>query len=229
MRHAIYISLLTSVTAIVIMFNSCSSFEIPVQLNHQGIFIPSDSGIPVNSSGLTQISTVDPTIVIDLKYKTSDNFTQQPLYKSSMTALVRPKTATRLWYANKMLKEHGFRLKIWDAYRPQSAQIALWEASGENPKYVADPYKKPSLHTHGVAVDVTLVNLDGSPVPMPTKFDDFSEKASPQFFHTNPVVRRNLRILRTAMRSAGFQHIKSEWWHFLDQEYQKYDIIPSLD
>jgi len=93
---------------------------------------------------------------------------------------------------------------------------------------VADPYKKPSLHTHGVAVDLTLAFPDGTPAVMPTDFDDFSKKSSPHYTHPNPLVRRNLRILKDAMEQAGFQYIHTEWWHFLDQDYKQYSIIPSI-
>ncbi len=177
---------------------------------------------------MVNIQDVDPTIQVDLRYKTSNNITKKPLYPANMKAWIRPATAKKLAHANQLVKESGYRLKIWDAYRPQAAQIALWDASGQNSNFVADPYKNPSLHTHGVAVDLTLAFPDGRPALMQTDFDDFSKKASPHYIHPNPLVRRNLRILRDAMHNAGFQHIHSEWWHFLDSDYKQYDIIPSI-
>jgi len=211
------------------MFNSCSSYELPIQLGPQGIFIPPPTEtIPVDSQGLTDVSILDRSIVVDLKYKTNDNFTKKAIYPKDFPALLRPNTAARLAYANLLLKEQGFRIKVWDAYRPEYAQIALWEASGKDPQYVANPYTNPSLHTHGVAVDITLVHLNGSPAKMPTRFDDFSKRAATNFYHTDPIVRRNLAILKAAMRKAGFQYIYAEWWHFVDHEHEKYDLIKSI-
>ena len=176
---------------------------------------------------MVHIQDIDPSIQIDLRYKTRNNITKKPLYPATMPALLRPSTAKRLAHANTLVKESGYRLKIWDAYRPQSAQIALWDAAGHDPNFVADPSKNPSLHTHGVAVDLTLAFPDGTLAVMPTDFDDFSKKSSPRYAHPNPLVRRNLRILKDAMEQAGFQYIHAEWWHFLDQDYKQYSIIPS--
>ena len=179
--------------------------------------------------GMVDIQRVDPSILADLRYKTSDNITKKPIYPQDMPALLRPETAKRLIHASDLVKKNGYRLMIWDAYRPQSAQIALWDASGHNSNFVANPYTNPSLHTHGVAVDLTLAFSNGSPAPMPTEFDHFSRKASPHYIHPNHIVRRNLRILKDAMEEAGFLYIHSEWWHFIDKDYKQYKIIPSLD
>jgi len=226
--HTTLISFLSASLACLIMLNSCTStYEFPISLTWQGILIPpATENIPQNKEGLTEISSIDPSIIIDLKYKTSDNFTGKAIYPKSFKAVLRPKTAVRLAYANQLLKEKGFRIKVWDAYRPQYAQIALWEASGRNPTYVADPHTKPSLHTYGAAVDLTLVDLDGNPVKMPTKFDDFSKNAATDVYHTDPVIRENLATLKLAMRKAGFQYIFAEWWHFLDHQYEEYEPIP---
>lgn len=178
--------------------------------------------------GMVNIRDIDPSIQVDLRYKTSNNITKKPLYPANMPALLRPSTAKRLAHASQLVKESGYRLKIWDAYRPQAAQIALWDASGHNSNFVADPYKNPSLHTYGVAVDLTLAFPDGTPALMQTDFDEFSKKASPHYSHPNPVVRRNLGILKDAMQQAGFQYIHAEWWHFLDKDYKQYSIIPSI-
>ena len=192
------------------------------------IMLNSCSNSTKNYHGMVNIKHIDPSIQVDLRYKTANNITKKPLYPSNMPALLRPATAKRLAVASKLVKESGYRLKIWDAYRPQSAQIALWDASGHNSNFVADPYKNPSLHTHGVAVDLTLAFPDGTPALMQTDFDEFSKKASPHYSHPNPLVRRNLRILKDAMDQAGFQYIHAEWWHFLDKDYKQYSIIPSI-
>lgn len=180
---------LLSIIALLIMLNSCST----------------------NYQGMVNIKYIDPSIQTNLRYKSAKNITKKPLYPANMPALLMPSTANRLAHASKLVKESGYRLLIWDAYRPQSAQIALWDASGHNPEYVANPYTKPSLHTHGVAVDLTLAFPDGTPAAMPTDFDDFSKKASHHYVHPDPLVRRNLRILKDAMFTAGFLYIHAEW------------------
>ncbi len=192
------------------------------------IMLNSCSNSIKNYNGMVNIKEIDPSIQIDLRYKTTNNITKKPLYPYNMPALLRPATAKRLANASKLVKKSGYRLKIWDAYRPQSAQIALWNASGKNPNFVADPYNNPSLHTSGVAVDLTLAFPDGTPALMQTDFDEFSKKASPHYKHPNPLVRRNLRILKDAMDQSGFLYINSEWWHFLDKDYKQYSIIPSI-
>ena len=171
---------------------------------------------------LIEVSDVDRTIHIELVYKTSANLTKAPLYQPQMPALLRPETAQRLAQANTLVGVHGYRLKIWDAYRPPEAQIRLWDASGHNDLYVANPYNKPSQHSCGTAVDVTLCYPDGKPVPMPTGFDDFTAAANCNAVHPDPVVRANLRILQEAMKGAGFYLLTAEWWHFIDGNYQKY-------
>lgn len=196
---------LLSLLSLLLMLSSCSSHH-----------------------GMANITDIDPSIQIDLRYKTSDNITGKALYPADMPALLMPETAKRLTHASKLVKESGYRLRIWDAYRPQSSQIALWNASSQNSDFVANPYKNPSLHTHGVAVDLTLAFPDGTPALMQTDFDDFTKKASPHYSHPNPLVRRNLRILRDAMHQAGFLHIHSEWWHYLDRDYKQFTIIPSI-
>jgi len=211
------------------MLNSCSKYELPILLDEKGVFIPPPTEtIPVDNQGLTDVTILDRSIVVDLKYKTPDNFTKKAIYPKQFPALLRPITAARLAYANKLLKEQGFRIKVWDAYRPQYAQIALWEGSGKDPSYVANPYTNPSLHTHGVAVDISLVHLNGTDARMPTKFDEFSKRAATNYFHTDPIVRRNLAILKGAMLKAGFQYIHSEWWHFIDHEHENYGPIKSI-
>lgn len=211
------------------MFNSCSSYELPLNFDSHGIYIPpSTDTIPTDNQGLTDVSILDRTIVVDLRYKTTDNFTGKAIYPQKFPALLRPKTAARLAYANLLLKEQGFRIKVWDAYRPEYAQIALWEGSGKDTNYVANPYTNPSLHTHGVAVDLTLVHLDGKEAKMPTRFDDFSKRAATNFYHTDPIVRRNHAILKAAMRKAGFQYIQTEWWHFVDHEFEDYEVIKDI-
>ncbi|MDQ2659680.1 MAG: D-alanyl-D-alanine carboxypeptidase family protein, partial [Verrucomicrobiota bacterium] len=129
---------------------------------------------------LVAILKVDPSIVIGLRYATAQNVTGHPLYPSNMPALVRPHVAAQLKRAQQILSVHGYRLKIWDAYRPRSAQEQLWMLA-RNTDYVADPKGGDSLHTCGVAVDATMVDSNGREVKMPTDFDAFSSSAMQRY------------------------------------------------
>jgi D-alanyl-D-alanine dipeptidase len=174
---------------------------------------------------LVDIQTVDPTIRVELRYARSDNITGHALYPPSIPALVRPETAARLVKAQAWLRARHYGLKIWDAYRPLAAQMELWSKS-RNGAYVADPESGDgSLHTWGVAVDVTLVDEEGREVPMPTRFDEFSEAARLQYHGDDPVILRNLKILQNAMGRAGFYGLRTEWWHFVARDWKKYAPI----
>ena len=222
------ISITLSILALVVI--QCSPIDPNSPVSKPNLNRLPDSRNPKQANAdRIEIQQVDRRILVDLQYTRPTGIAKFPLYDKKFPALLRPETALRLKHANAIVRKHGLRIKVWDAYRPQEAQIALWEASGKKAGYVADPYTKPSLHTKGVAVDVTLAYPDGTPVVMPTKFDDFSHKAAPSTFHPNPLVRRNLRILREVMTESGFQHIRTEWWHFLDSNFEKYETIPKID
>ena len=179
-------------------------------------------------SNFVDIKRVDPTIVIDLRYGGSNNFTRRPLYPPGMPAMVRFSVAQRLVFAQKYLKEHGYSLKIWDAYRPRTAQQQLWEAIRNN-SYVADPKEGiGSMHTRGTAVDVTLVDKAGKEVAMPTEFDNFTPAAMLYYQGPNPVVRSNLKLLQKAMARAGFYGLRTEWWHFCAADWTTYPPVPEI-
>ena len=186
------------------------------------------SRVPVFAkAGLIEIAQVDSSVAIDLRYKQGSAIAKKALYQADMPALLRPETAQRLKHANAILKKQGYRIKVWDAYRPPSAQIRLWDASGHNERFVANPYKSPSQHSCGTAVDVTLVTLGGSFVEMPTGFDSFTAQAAAGYQHPDPEVMENKRILQRAMKEAGFYALPAEWWHFIDANYQAYpETIP---
>ena len=176
---------------------------------------------------LVNIRSVDRTIVVDLRYATSRNIARRPFYPTNMPALVRPQVAARLAQAQAILRERGYGLKIWDAYRPKSAHEQLWALS-PNTDYVADPAVGGSLHTSGVAVDATLVDNRGRDVLMPTDFDDFTMAAMLNYTGGNAEVRRNLHVLQNAMARAGFYGLRTEWWHFVSKDWKEYASIPEV-
>lgn len=171
---------------------------------------------------LVNILDLDSTIVIELKYATEDNFLGDTLYSANICLLRKP-VADRLVKVHQLLRKKGYGLKIWDGYRPLSVQRKMWEKLPD-PKFVANP-KRGSNHNRAAAVDVTLVDLDGNELEMPTYFDDFSPKARSNYANVSQAAKTNRKILQDAMRSQGFQTISSEWWHFNDKDCKKYSVL----
>jgi D-alanyl-D-alanine dipeptidase len=173
-------------------------------------------------SALIDIRKVDPTIVISLRYATPNNITGRALYPPNMPALVRPEVAQRLAQVQTQLGSCGYRLKIWDAYRPAEVQSQLWQVV-QNSDYVADPSAGAgSLHSWGVAVDATLTDTWNNPVSMPSDFDDITPASMFRYRGNDRLVRSHLRLLQFSMARAGFYGMRTEWWHFTIEDWQKY-------
>jgi len=171
---------------------------------------------------LVDIQSVDPTIVVELRYAGNNNFLRHPLYPQGMRARIRPEVAAALSKAQKTLRQFQYGLKIWDAYRPVSVQTKLWEASRNN-DFVANPeVGVGSLHSWGIAVDATLVDSWNRPVTMPSDFDDFTPAAMWRYTGPSFQVLGHLRLLQWAMHRAGFWGMRTEWWHFTIADWQKY-------
>ena len=174
---------------------------------------------------LVDVKSIDPTIMIELRYGTTRNLTGRALYSPATPALVRPAVAERLVIAQRYLRPQGYRLKIWDAYRPMAVQMELWRAT-RNSAFVADPQEGDgSLHTWGVAVDVTLVDSSGKEVAMPTGFDEFTPAARLRYKGDDPAVSLHIKVLRDAMHKGGFVGEVNEWWHFVASDWKKYAPI----
>jgi len=172
--------------------------------------------------GLIEVRTIDPTIVVDLIYATDQNFTDQVLYKVEVCLLARG-TAEKLAAANAEFARNGYRIKVWDAYRPREVQVTMWENQADG-VYVADP-SVGSNHNRGAAVDLTLVDLNGSELEMPTKFDVFDETASRNYSGMTDEARKNMDYMTEVMTRNGFKPIQAEWWHFNDEDLNKYDFL----
>ena len=157
-----------------------------------------------------------PEITVDLRYATADNFTGQVIYTFS-DAYLRYGTVKKLAAAQETLVEQGYGLKIWDAFRPVSAQFVLWDICPDG-RYVANPNKGFSSHSRGNTVDLTLVTSDGEDVPMPTGFDDFSAKADRDYSDVEEEAAINALLLEETMIEAGFKPYSGEWWHFSDTD-----------
>lgn len=156
------------------------------------------------------ILQVIPSVKLDMKYATVDNFTHTKLYDSSQ-ALLRNGTADKLKKVADEVEEKGFRLQVWDAYRVPKAQLKMWSLVPDS-RYVANPYKGYSNHSRGSAVDLSLVDLEGNEVEMPTGFDNFTAAAS----RANE--NANAKYLESIMVKYGFKPLATEWWHFDDTD-----------
>lgn len=166
---------------------------------------------------LVDVRSLEPAILVDLRYATSNNFTGQvlPGYQAQK-ALLRREAAEALARVEARLRTGGLGLRIWDAYRPVRATRAMveWaERTGRRDLVDQEYIARRSRHNLGVAVDLTLVDLvSGTEVDLGTPFDTFSEAA-----HTANAQGRTLRyrqVLVRAMESEGFQNYEKEWWHF---------------
>jgi D-alanyl-D-alanine dipeptidase len=164
---------------------------------------------------LVDVRRVAPEVVVDMRYARSDNFTGQKIYDCGRCFL-RPETAAKVARAQQELGKSGLTLKMWDCYRPLSAQKLFW-AQVPDPRFVADP-KTGSHHNRGNAVDVTLVDAKGRELEMPTRFDDFSPRAAHNETQLPAAAMENRRLLADTMEKAGFRRLPSEWWHYDDSE-----------
>ncbi|QJD78871.1 M15 family metallopeptidase [Spirosoma rhododendri] len=177
--------------------------------------------------GLVDVQQADPSIRVELKYSTTDNFVHKDVYGDLTRAYLQPMAALKLAAASRYLQEKhpDLRLLVYDAARPRAAQVKLWNALPDMPErqrrqYVADP-REGSIHSYGCAVDLTVATKDGTPLDMGTPYDYFGELAYPsretKLLQVGKLTQKQLanrQILRTAMLRAGFTRIEYEWWHF---------------
>lgn len=166
-----------------------------------------------NTNDSTFVNLIDYShdFVFDMKYATDDNFLKSKVYYCAECYL-RLKTVKALLNANEKFIKKGYRIKIFDCYRPVDIQKKMWKIVS-NPKYVADP-KKGSIHNRGGAVDITLVDLKGKELDMGTPFDYFGLEASHNYQILSNEVKRNRKLLRKIMTKNDFVAFESEWWHY---------------
>lgn len=164
-------------------------------------------------AGLVNLKTLLPDLPLKMPYASSENVFQQAFYSSSQCYLQR-EVAEALVKVQHALAPKGLGLLIWDCYRPLDVQKAFWAVVPDE-RYVANPYKNGSMHNRGVAVDLTLMDLNTQQsLEMPTGFDDFSERAHLDFQDLPESVKQHRQWLIEHMQAAGFQPLSTEWWHF---------------
>ncbi|WP_140857254.1 D-alanyl-D-alanine dipeptidase [Myxococcus xanthus] len=173
---------------------------------------PKAPSTPKAAASLVDATTVVSDLVVDLRYATADNFLKRKVYPDTARCLLLPESAERLKKAADVLRAQGYRLKVYDCYRPRAVQYQMWEIMPV-PGYVANP-RTGSNHNRGGAVDLTLTTLEGKEVEMPTPFDTFSRAAHHGYEGGTEASRKHREILREAMEGAGFKRNRMEWWHY---------------
>ena len=187
---------------------------------------PRESG-PFRARDLVEANRIDPAIRLDIRYATERNFTGHALYPEPRAYLQRP-AALALARVNQALLAQGYGLLIYDAYRPWSVTQALWNAASEEQRrigFVANP-KTGSKHNRGCAVDVGLYETKtGREVAMPSGYDEFSERAHPDYSGGPSSARQNRDLLRQAMEQEGYSVDPNEWWHFNHKDWREYPLL----
>lgn len=172
-----------------------------------------------------------PSFLLALRYATEDNFLKKNVYREFGLdrCWLHADMAAKLEKLAPILEKKGLKLVLWDCWRPLEVQKAMWKLVPDA-RYVADP-KNGSNHNRGIAVDVSLAKADGTPVEMPTAFDDFTPFAAPSSpckpEHGSLCSNRDLLI--EMMAQVGLKPIATEWWHFQLPSAKKYPIIEALD
>src|SRR5205823_6067739 len=166
------------------------------------------------AADLVEVTSLEPTIKLDIRYATTNNFLSTPFYTSAKAYLQRP-AAEALVRVHKKLAAQGYGLRIYDAYRPWYVTKMFWDATPEKyHTFVADP-SQGSRHNRGCAVDLTLYDLKtGRPVEMVGGYDEFSDRSYADYPGGTSLQRWHRDLLRRAMAAEGFTVYEAEWWHF---------------
>jgi D-alanyl-D-alanine dipeptidase len=179
----------------------------------QRLITPNYSAPYFEYQGLVEVARLDPTIVIDLKYATTDNYTGVVHYSRAL-CLLEADTAKKLIAANKYFEKQGYSIKIWDGYRPESVQWSLYYAAPKNLKQYVPAPSKNSQHSKGIAADITLVDKNGKEMAMLTGFDSFSDAAHADYNNLPKQIIENRNFLIAGMEQQGFVVNSLEWWHY---------------
>lgn len=180
---------------------------------------------PFRKPELAELAILDPSIHLDIRYATSNDFLGTPVYSQARAFLQRP-AAEALLRVQQKLKPLGYGLLIHDAYRPWYVTKIFWDATPPEGKiFVADP-AQGSRHNRGCAVDLTLYDLaTGKPIEMPGTYDEMSPRSFPNYPGGTSLQRWHRDLLRRAMESEGFTVYEAEWWHFDFKDWKEYPIL----
>lgn len=182
-----------------------------------------DSGLLVPD--LVELTSLDSTIRLDIRYATTDNFMRTRFYDEARAFLQRP-AAEALVRAHRRLQAMGYGILVHDAYRPWYVTWMFWEATPDSQRlFVADP-AQGSRHNRGAAVDLTLYDrATGAPIPMPSGYDEFSERAYPDYPGGTSRQRWHRDLLRAVLEAEGFRVYEYEWWHFDFGGWERFPVL----
>jgi zinc D-Ala-D-Ala dipeptidase len=211
------------------MLRRILSFALVLQLFCVAALASDPAAKNLKAAGMVEPAGLDKSLVLDIRYATANNFTGKRVYPSARCFL-RTDIARRLVAVQAELRGQGLGLKIYDCYRPFSVQEVFWRIMPDE-RYVLEPVRKDgvmvksSRHNRGAAVDVTLVDAKGRELPMPTEYDDFTEKAHRGASAAASEARHNSKTLEQAMQAQGFEPLPTEWWHFDGPGWQAYEPL----
>jgi D-alanyl-D-alanine dipeptidase len=185
---------------------------------------PKENG-EFRKADLVELTKLDPSIKLDIHYASSNNFLGVPLYEQARAFMERP-AAEAVVRVNRKLHEQGLGLLVFDAYRPWYVTKIFWDATpAKDHDYVANP-SDGSRHNRGCAVDLTIYDLrTGEPIAMPSSYDEFSDRAHPDYAGGTDEERKHRDFLRKTMEAEGFTVYNTEWWHFDYQQWKQYPIV----
>lgn len=169
--------------------------------------------------GLVNVTSVNSRIKLDLRYATANNMTKKKLYSQPL-CFVKQEVAEKLSLIQQALEKKGLLLIIWDGYRPLRIQKFIWEAF-PNPRYNT----KVSSHNKGIALDLTLGDKRGNPLPMPTDLDIFEERSHHGFDKLPSDVVKNRELLKAVMENYGFESFEFEWWHYTYAKLKDAEVL----
>jgi len=174
---------------------------------------------------LVELTRLDPTIKLDIRYATTNDFLGTPLYTQARAFLQRP-AAEALVRAHRELKAQGYGLIIHDGYRPWYVTKIFWDATPNDKKlFVANP-AEGSRHNRGCAVDLSLYDLKtGKEVKMPSGYDEMTKRAYADYPGGTTEERARRALLKQAMEKQGFAVNPTEWWHFDYKDWKQYPIL----
>lgn len=178
---------------------------------------------PDSDANFVRVTDYIPSAAVQLKYATTDNFTGRAIY-GFQEAYLRYGTVKKLMQVSDELAQQGLYIKIWDAFRPYSAQIMLWEICPDG-NFVSNPQTGSNSHSRGRTVDVTLVDSEGNELEMPSEYDEFSPSADRDYSDCNDAAARNALILQETMEKYGFTGYQKEWWHYSDTNEYPVDKV----
>ena len=206
-RILVFVIALSYCFASLLMLVSCKS----TYLNSKKSPILLDITKEADSNAFVNLRNYSNDFVFDMKYATADNFLKEKVYPCD-ECFLRVKTVKALLEANKSFLKKGYKIKLYDCYRPKAIQKKMFQLVPD-PNFVANP-KKGSIHNRGGAVDISLVDSLGVEVNMGTKFDFFGEEASHNYQNLSDEILNNRKFLKEIMLQNNFKIFESEWWHY---------------